>query len=564
MIFDKLVRRIFQFLLILFFAVIASSSLLGFASLYSPIVEIGFTVLITALLLWLLWKKADSETDPVSMKIPAWLSVLFLGCALLILFVLIIYPILRWPTSHAGDWFPWDAGLYHFPKAVELYRSGSIWDLSISYGEYPFGYESLLSFGLSLTRNLALFGPIHALIALFFVCGFWLLARRVTHLDGGLLMLLIVMLILSDKLFQFMNLWRVFTLDIYTVGKNDLFVAASLLAALWYFFEAQKDFKQGILGFSLASSLAASIKPNTLYVLLPLWIFLLIGVGRKQLGKLLAYALLMIPGLLWLVRNLILLGSPASAEAVRLSEWSIIANLGNPYFYQNIPKNLVLIVFLIALEVIIAVLMKKKEHKWNAIIAAVLFVGFICTPVTAYFGETDTLPSINWRFGETLLVWMGILVFNDIALLIQKIKQKEQFPEFVCILLAGVVLTGSSVFLYSQRATLQAVPQNAIILHDQFWESVGMDGCWSAYDYVQKNVHDSVVWVENGLPFYLYDADFTNTVSRQGEPDYVVGFKKDWFGDGYQDYPDLIKELIQDPAYEMVYQDGEGLVLKRK
>ncbi len=562
MIFDKLIRRIFQFLLILFFAVVASSSLLGFVKLYSPIVEIGLTVLITTGMLWVLWKKKDLENDSLSTKIPAWLSGVFFGCALVLLLTLIIYPVFRWPTSHAGDWFPWDAGLYHFPKAVELYRSGSIWDLSISYGEYPFGYESLLSFGLLLTGDLTLFGPIHVLIVLFFICGFWLLARRVTRLDGGLLMLLIVMLILSDKLFQFMNLWRVFTLDIYTVGKNDLLVAASLLAALWYFSETQKDFEKGILGFSIASSLAASVKPNTLYVLFPLWVFLLIAIGRKRLGKLLAYALLMIPGLLWLVRNLVLLGSPASADAVRLSEWSIIANLGNPYFYQNVPKNLIFIVLLIALEIVLAV-KKKKEHKWNAIIAVVLFIGFICTPVTAYFGETDTFPSINWRFGEALLVWMGIIVFNDIALLIKKVKLKKRLPRLVFILLAVIVFTGSSVFLYSQRAVIQAVPQNKIILHDQFWESVGTNGYWSAYDYVQQNVHYSVVWVENGLPFYLYDADFTNTVSRQGEPDYVVAFKKDWFGDGYQDFPDLIKELLKDPDYEMVYQDGEGLVIKR-
>ena len=562
MIFNKPIKHIFQFLLVFFFAVAASSSLLGFADLYSPTLEISMAILVTAGILWILWKKTDSQDDPLSMKIPAWLSALFFGCALLILFMLIIYPILRWPTSHAGDWFPWDAGLYHFPKAVELYRSGSIWDLSISYGEYPFGYESLLSFGLSLTGDLALFGPIHALIVLFFICGFWLLARRVTHLDGGLLMLLIVMLILSDKFFQFMNLWRVFTLDIYTVGKNDILVAASLLAALWYFSETRKNMEQGILGFSLASSLAASIKPNTLYVLFPLWIFLLIGVDRKQLGKLLAYALLMIPGLLWLVRNLIVLGSPASPDALRLSEWSILANFDNPYFYQNIPKNLILIVLLVIVEAVQG-LKGKKEHRWNAMIAVVLVVGFIGTPVTAYFGETDTLPSINWRFGEAMLAWMGILVINDIAQLFQKIKLKKQLPRFVFILLAGFVFAGSSVFIYSQRATMQAVPLNAIILHDQFWEPVGTDGYRSAYDYIQRNVRDSVVWVENGLPFYLYDADFTNTVSRRGKPDYVVSFKKDWFGDGYQDYPDLMKELLQDPDYEIVYQDGEGLVLKR-
>ena len=70
--------------------------------------------------------------------------------------------------------------------------------------------------------------------------------------------------------------------------------------------------------------------------------------------------------------------------------------------------------------------------------------------------------------------------------------------------------------------------------------------------------------MENGLPFYLYDAKFTNTISRENLADYVVGFNKDGFGNGYQDYPDLIKELRGDAAYEVVYEDGEGVVLKQK
>ncbi len=563
MIFDKTVTRIFQFLLVLFFVLTASSAILGFLKIYSPILEISVAVLLTGFILYFLWKHGNGKADTLSSKLSTGLSVVLLGCGIAILCMLIIYPVLRWPTSHAGDWFPWDAGLYHFSKAVELYRSGSIWDLTIAYGDYPFGYESVLSFGLLLTGDLTLFGPIHALIVLFFVSGFWMLARRITNLDGGLLMLLIVMIILSDRLFQFMNLWRIFTLDIYTVGKNDILVAASLLAALWYFYEVQKRYESGILGFALASGLAASIKPNTLYVLFPLWLFLIIRSYREHLASLAAHALLVVPGLLWLVRNLIVLGTPASADATRLSAWSIASNLTNPYFYQNIPKNLVLTVGLVVLEVILAI-KNKKAHFWNAIIAVVLLVAFISTPVTAYFENVNTIPEIRWRFGEALLAFLAILVMNDMIILGRIIIPKKMLPKGIAILFACLTLAGSASFIYLQRKTMLAVPQNAIILHDQFWEPVGVNGYRSAYDYVQRNVHNSTVWVENGLPFYLYDANFTNTVSRQTQPDYVVGFKKDWFGNGYQDYPELIQELLTDSAYEMVYEDGEGVVLHRK
>ncbi|RJQ42072.1 MAG: hypothetical protein C4545_05260 [Anaerolineaceae bacterium] len=563
MIFDKTITRIFQFLLVLFFVLTASSAVLGFLKVYSPISEISVSVLLTGCLLFFLWKQGKDKADPTPSKIPAWLSAVLFGCGIAILCTLIIYPVLRWPASHVGDWFPWDAGLYHFPKAVELYRSGSIWDLSIAYGDYPFGYESLLSFGLLLTGDLTLFGPIHALIVLFFICGFWVLARRITKLDGGLLMLLIAVFILSDRLFQFMNLWRVFTLDIYTVGKNDLLVTASLLAALYYFYQVQERYESGILGFALASGLAASIKPNTLYVLFPLWLFLFIRNYRERLGSLAAHALLLIPGLLWLVRNLIVLGAPVSADAARLSAWSIVSNLTNPYFYQNIPKNLLLVVGLVALEVVLA-FKNNKAHFWNAVVAVVLLAAFISTPVTAYFGDTNTIPSINWRFGEALLAFLGILVLNDLAILGRSFKMKKALPRAAAALLAGTALAGSTFFIYQQRESMQAVPQNVIILHDQFREPVGVQGYRSAYDYIQKNVHDAVVWVENGLPFYLYDAGFTNTVSRESQADYVVGFRKDWFGEGEMDYPALIEKLLASQTYEIVYQDTQGIVLHQK
>jgi 4-amino-4-deoxy-L-arabinose transferase-like glycosyltransferase len=131
----------------------------------------------------------------------------------------------------------------------------------------------------------------------------------------------------------------VFTLDVYTVGKNDLLLASSLLAALYYFYETQTSYKKGILGFALASGLAASIKPNALYVLFPLWLFLFIRFYKRHLASLVAYALLLIPGLLWLVRNFITLGSYAGADASRLASWSIAANLNKPLFLPAHPQE---------------------------------------------------------------------------------------------------------------------------------------------------------------------------------------------------------------------------------
>ena len=563
MIAEKTAAYFNQFLLVLFFSITASSAILGFLQIYAPIYVISFSLFLTACFLLILWKKTKSRPVEITpSKFPTWLSVFLAVCGFFILGLLVLYPVLRWPDSHAGNWFPWDAGAYHFPKAVELFRSGSIWDMSIAYADYPFGYESLLSFALLLSGDLSLFGALHALLLLFFVNTFWLLGRKITGLDGGLLLFLIALLLLSDHFFQFLNLWRVFTLDIYTVGKNDLLLATALLAALYYFYESQASYKQGMLGFALASALAASVKPNALYVLFPLWLFLFIRFYKQHLASLLAHALLLIPGLLWLVRNFIALGIYAGADASRLASWSIAANLSNPYFYQHIPKNLLLAGGVVLLEVILA-FANKKEHYWNAILSLVLLVAFISTPVTAYFGDTHTTPAINWRFGEALLVFLALLLWNDIALLVKKIKINQTLFRVVSIGLSVAALLLTGWLLVDQRAMLHSVPGNAIILRDQFWESVGVDGYYSAYDYVQRNAHDAVVWVENGLPFYAYDPAFSNTVSRQSLPDYVVGFNADWFGVGNSGFPELVEEFKADPAYQVVYQDPHGIVLHR-
>ncbi|HAF61139.1 MAG TPA: hypothetical protein DCK95_02305 [Anaerolineaceae bacterium] len=563
MTFDKSLSRIFQFLLALFFAITASSAVLGFFRAYNAVAQILLTFVLMLTISPFLIKKGDMHEMECKTNLPGWATILLFVAGVLILVALVLVPLGRWPLSHAGDWYPWDAGAYHFPKAVELMTSGSIWDMSIAYADYPFGYESLLAMALLITGDTALFGFVHVLIVLFFISGFWMLARRITKVDGGLLFFLIVMLLLSDHFFQFLNLWRVFTLDIYTVGKNDLLAAAASLAVIVYFYKTQASFKEGMLGFALASGLAASVKPNTLYVLFPLWLFIIMRFYREKLAALVGYALMLVPGSLWLLRNFIVLGTYASADASRLVEWSIASNLGNPYFYQNIPKNLVLVVIIIMLEILLA-WKHKKEHFWNAIIAVVLFIGFISTPVTAYFGATDVPPTINWRFGEALLAFLGVLVMNDLALLLALPKWSRIASQIALGSLLVISVASGGWLIFSQREMMQKVPQNAYIIHDQFPQPVGVDGYYSAYDYVQQNVHHSIVWVENGLPFYTYDAEFSNTVSRQEQADYVVGFRTDWFGEGRSEFPDLIEKLLASQTYEIVYQDTQGIVLHQK
>ncbi len=83
-------------------------------------------------------------------------------------------------------------------------------------------------------------------------------------------------------------------------------------------------------------------------------------------------------------------------------------------------------------------------------------------------------------------------------------------------------------------------------------------------DYVQKNVHNATVIVENGLPYYLYDENLTNTVTRSRDADYFVAFQTAWVKGRQAGYPAMISQPEFAQNWELVYEDSEGRVYKRK
>ena len=84
--------------------------------------------------------KENISKRKIKSQIDQLLAILHIFLSILV--ILNIVPNINWPNNTLEDRLDWDAGEYHFPKAVELYKTGSVWDFSISYGEYPFGYES--------------------------------------------------------------------------------------------------------------------------------------------------------------------------------------------------------------------------------------------------------------------------------------------------------------------------------------------------------------------------------------------------------------------------------------
>jgi len=563
-----------------FYSVIFAGSILGVAGLYKAVYVFPL-VLITALLLFIVLGRTNmvDKHQILRRNYPnGWAiseNIVYVITILLII-LLILIPIVRWPESIAGDWFPWDAGKYHFPKAVEMVRSGSANDMTIAYGEYPFGYESLLSFSMLVSENANLFGWMHALIDIFFIFSFWLLAKRHTQIRSSFLLLLITLVILSNYFFKFLNLWRVFQMEMVTVGKNDLLLAASILSILFFYpypMTGKFDMRAMIMT-SVAGMVALSVKPNAAYILAPLWLLLggkivwkaLKNWVRESKSSLILYLIsssLMIPGVIWILRNLVLNGKIFSDYVLEASKWSIASNVTNPYFYKYIPKNFYLIIGLVLMMVLISI-KKFPQYRWQAGILLLLVIGFIFTPVTAFFLRTDIPAVINWRFGQAMLAYVFIVLLLLANELVERINFNGKIRKLAGNVYMPFLLLVALGVIWSQAWVLERKPENVIILRDQFRESVGVDGYYSAYDYVQKNVRNSTVWVENGLPYYVYGAEYTNTVSRKKSANYIVVIKTDWFGEGGLDLPSYFNPEEWQNYYLVVYEDPQGIVFALK
>lgn len=578
-------------LLCFFYGAVATGQLLGLMGAYRPILVIGLSLVLGGGAAWLYlrgggWKFIrDVSQDDAQRKGIAgrrWLVWGEAGMYLagLIFLFLLLYPLATWPLSPLMETLHWDAGAYHFPKAIELFRTGSAWDLSIPYGEYPFGYESLLAFGLCFTGSETLFGPFHALIVLFLFLQIWLLGRRFTRLPGGLIWLAAALLLYSGRLAAAGNPWWIVTALVYTVGKNDLFLGTVTLAALYHAPVGVRG-KPAVCyetGMAIASMLALSIKPNGVLVIAGLWVWVLWsqwhrgGLSWKGFA---GWTALILPGVLWPVRNLLAMQAVFSEGVMELSKLSIVNNLGNPFFYNYLPKNLIYIVTMLVVVTLLAIF-RKRFSRGQAGVFWLMFVSFVVTPVTAFVNTTQVPTAIAWRFGFALLVFSFLLLlvlFEPLG--VYGWRAVEKRAPMLGTAIGGAALAIALILASNDRAILSLNPYNQIVLTDQYRDPVGINGYHSAYDYVRQNIHNSVIQVENGLPFFLYGPGYTNSPTRlqyplgradrvkQLTPEYYVIFQTGWFG-GERGYPSFLGDSKWQDKWILIYEDTEGRVYQRR
>ncbi len=566
----KIFITLFAVVISIIYGIIAAGQIAGISHLFSPYVVIPLSILLAVVVFFLYTRlgKGFFPTFEPAFKTEkgGWFPVLIIICGSALFMLLVLYPLIRWPFSPISTELTWDAGLYHFPKAAEMISTGSAWDLSIAYGEYPFGYESLIALALVLNHPGLLIGSAHALIAIFaFLAIFFLLAQR-TKLPREFLLLAVSLMFIGYKLAPTFdsNLWAVFWPQVSLIGKNDLFLAAALIAVLLHT-PTSKEGPFFPFGLAVSSMIALSIKPNSGLVVLFAWLAMLFFLLRAKrfrayLMQLILCLVPIIPGVLWVVRNLIVQGAMISDSVMQLSARSIAGSLTNPNFYHYIPQHLFIVVGILCIGLIVSIF--KPRLRFEILSSVILLVTFALSPASVLAEAAGQPLQVAWRFGMALLVYVLLLLLMFFEPLILPIYKGLRRRTVLMGLAAACVVLFTGWGVWSQRELLVTHPENAIVLRDPFRLPVGVDGYFSAYDYVQQNIHDSIVIVENGLPYYLYDEDFTNSVTRSQPADYIVYIRDT--SPGNSGYPATLEQTDWLATWDLVYRDTEGRVYRRR
>jgi hypothetical protein len=463
-----------------------------------------------------------------------------------------------------------------------LLVSHSSWDLSIAYGEYPLGYELLVALSLALNRAGLLIGAVHAIILVFFTLAFFLLCCRYTRTPRGALFFGAVFLVASYDLVRSIssNPFQVLRVQAFVIGKNDFFLAAGVLALLVFSPVGPRwnAARYSLPGMALSSLLVAGTKPNGAPILVAVWLVALIreiGVYRSQhtpwreiVRRWALPVIASLTGVLWAVRNLIAQGRLFSGEALKIQQYSILNNLTNPFLYNYLDLYLKEMLVLFGVTLILPFVWKNfhgilqwKGFHWSIPLAfGVQILAFAATPASAFFGSTQQPSQIAWRLGLFAVAYMAPILLVLADPLAGWVFARGGRP------LAGLVSLGMVAFsvwgTYPNLYRLHLNPANAIVLQDQFHNAVGAGGYFSAYDYVRKNVHGSVVWVENGLPFYVFGPGLTNTITRTRKPDYYLIFQNP--GTGVEGYPEMTAVADWTSKWRLVYTDSRSRVYERK
>ncbi len=544
--------KLYLGILILLYSIVISSTLLGILGIFRFWFAIFLCMSIATLLIFT-WNKSGwmfpnihpgkiNSDNNENLSLLSLVGYFSAG----ILSLLILIPIMNWPMSAIGKTLNGDAGLYHFPKAVEMWLTGSAWDFTIPYADYPFGYESLLSFTLLFTKHVPAFSFAHLFIAIITILGSWFLALKYSRLPSGIILLGVVFLILSGFV-NVPNPWYFLHHLPYTIGKNDLFLTAATISAIGFVpFDTDENKSTNWIGLGIASGLAISIKPNSALILVFLWIYALFFTNIKNTRKSIIVISLIFASLGggWIIRNLI--GIKRLFQPHIITNLTIWSNLNNPGFFQQTPISFKFSLVLGLIIVIVSFVKNRRISKWDASLFVISLISFMLTPASS---KSEVPFGIVWRFGLTLLFLQFVYLLAILEPAREYILDQIDRSKILTFIVSTLIVLTMGGFFIGQMDSLQLIPENANKLERPYTDYNSKYS--SVSDYIDEHIHNSVVWIEGTHNFYAYDKEFTNSITRLEDADYKVIV--------YESPEELWFNIT---LWDLVYQDSRGFIFK--
>ncbi|MGV0025978.1 phospholipid carrier-dependent glycosyltransferase [Phormidesmis priestleyi] len=540
-----------------------------------------------------LYKKSrlTEEMDEISQIQISQFGTLVLMAIALILFIP-LYPFLSELLIQIFRVHPlsWDVVSYHLPNVLNYLQTGSLWDLKGTFGGYPGGNELLQLWSFLPLKLDSLLGMTTASISLGVLLASTLLLKSVlpdkTPFELGCWTLLLWVCCLSSPPLQEM---------LVDFGRNDITLAFWSLVAIWSMQQAsQTENRKGwLLSTGISLGLAIGTKPNGLFYLIGFLclLFATFFPSNPQKSKLLeALNLIVLPALsiggFWYFRNLIQAGtlSPDFLEAA--VGLSIAKNLFSPALYQ-LNFSLVFFLFSIGVTAVTIALstVKPLTHSLNLKLLAglnsIALFALILTPSGAGFLIGDRqLFLIQLRYSAVIIPVTIILSLYFLSQLLEQWTKKLSFERLhqskkrrsTALFLASINIIGA-ILLVSQLISYQ--PAIGLPGYDGIFFPVGEKPS-KVYEWVQKNLTNTVIYSIGLRPYGLYGFPFSNRVVyqldsigwkyqnglkviRDSKPQYLA-ISLDPFT---RAVPADIQSLTSQPkAFELVYQDDLALVFR--
>jgi|GEM_PF-3996304 len=436
--------RLYAVLLSIVFAIVFVAQILGFIGFYTAPIVIPATVVV-AILAYIAYQRYGVswfETLSPSESQSKWLRNSILFICMMLVTVVFLQRMVLWHQSTLGAIISPDFGAYHSVKAYQLLRDGSAWNLAIPYGQYPFGYESLIAFFMFFVDDIRVTGTVHALIFLLFWLTIALLIVRYSQLPLDASLLIALAICFTPIVFpQSLN-----------IGKNDIFLSLTVLMAILHAPVGSEHFHP--MGLAFATMLSLATKATGLYILFYLWGLVMLNWGLRfrdgtwqdylQPITFLLTLVVMFPGGLWVIRNFLILGELFTSEINSFFQTSIFANLDNPALYNSPSSSTLLLVLIVVLVLSVISLFYRRLGWQMSGTLLVITVTFAITPLSAFLTANNlNYLDVQWRFVVHGIVILWIVAVAILAPVIRFLYERVSSQEVLSIIAsAGVIAAG--------------------------------------------------------------------------------------------------------------------------